>query len=163
MKKRGSKISPEIAVRQAELMVKLFELRRETVMREARSYIGGAFLPASAEEMLDIVRAGGKQSGFLFQVYGYWDMVAAFVASGALSEQLVFDTCGEMYFQYGKIQPFVAEFRKKMKQPDWLFSLERLMDGSKANRERMARTRTAVAAVAEMLAEARAKREAEKQ
>ncbi|MGC1385694.1 MAG: hypothetical protein WA823_18105, partial [Candidatus Acidiferrales bacterium] len=91
MKKFGKKISPEIAIRQAELMVKLFELRRETVMREARSYIGGAFLPASAQEMLDIVRAGGKQSGFLFQVYGYWDMLAAFVASGALNEQLVYD------------------------------------------------------------------------
>ncbi|MGC1386136.1 MAG: hypothetical protein WA823_20355, partial [Candidatus Acidiferrales bacterium] len=60
------------------------------------------------------------------------------------------------------IQPYVAEFRKKMKQPDWLFSLERLLDGSKANRERMARTRTAVAAVAKMLAEAPAKRETEK-
>lgn len=54
--------SAEIAIRQAELVLKLYELRREPVMRQARSYIGGAFLPASADEMVSLI-ASGKQEG----------------------------------------------------------------------------------------------------
>src|SRR6185312_10671850 len=93
------------AIQQAELILHLYELRRETVMREARSYIGGEFLPASAAEFLDIVSGGGKHCAFVLQVYGYWDMVAAFVEHGALDATLVCNTCQEMYFQYAKIQP----------------------------------------------------------
>ena len=94
------------SIQQAELILHLYELRRETVMREARSYIGGEFLPASAKEFLDIVSAGGKHTAFVLQVYGYWDIVAAFVEHGALDAKLVHDTCQEMYFQYAKIQPW---------------------------------------------------------
>ncbi len=79
-------------------------------MREARSYVGGEFLPSSAQELVQLVSAGGKFTGFILQVYGYWDMVSAFVLNGALTEKLVYDTCQEMYFQYTKIQPYLAEF-----------------------------------------------------
>ncbi len=100
----------DIPIRQAELIIRLYELRRETVMREARSYVGGEFLPSSAQELVQLVSAGGKFTGFILQVYGYWDMVSAFVLNGALTEKLVYDTCQEMYFQYTKIQPYLAEF-----------------------------------------------------
>jgi len=58
------------SIQQAELILHLYELRRETVMREARSYIGGEFMPASADELVQIVSAGGKLTGFVLQVYG---------------------------------------------------------------------------------------------
>jgi len=124
-------------IRQAELILKLYELRRETVMREARSYIGGRFLPQSADEIFEIVSGGAKEGAFVLQVYGYWDMVAAFVASGALDSQLVYDTCQEMYFQYAKIQPFLVGLRKKMNLPEFLISIERLIEGSPAGRQRL--------------------------
>lgn len=54
-------------IRQAELIVKLYELRRETVMREARSYVGGEFMPQSADELVSIVAAGTRESGFVLQ------------------------------------------------------------------------------------------------
>jgi hypothetical protein len=116
-------------IRQAELILKLYEIRRETVMREARSYVGGKFMPQSAGELFDIVSAGTRESAFVLQVYGYWDMVAAFVSNGALDAQLVYDTCQEMYFQYAKIQPYLAEFRQKMNLPEFLISIERLGGG----------------------------------
>jgi len=124
-------------LRQADLILKLYELRRETVMREARSYIGGRFMPHSADELFDIVRAGTRESGFVLQVYGYWDMVAAFVSNGALDEQLVYDTCQEMYFQYAKIRPYLAEFREKMNLPEFLVSIERLIEQSEAGQRRL--------------------------
>jgi hypothetical protein len=141
-------------IRQAELILKLYELRREPVMREARSYIGGEFLPSSAEELIQIVNSGGKHGAFVLQVYGYWDMVAAFVHNGALSAKLVYDTCQEMYFQYAKIQPYLAEFREKMNLPEWMISIERLVDGSEAGRARLRTMRNNLAAIAEVRAQA---------
>jgi hypothetical protein len=149
------------AIEQAELILKLYELRRETVMREARSYIGGEFLPGSADELFEIVSTGGKHSSFVLQVYGYWDMVAAFVSHGALDATLVYDTCQEMYFQYAKIQPYLREFRKAMNLPEWMISIERLIEGSKAGRGRLATMKKSLAAMgagSEMPTEAPAKK-----
>jgi hypothetical protein len=140
------------SIQQAELILHLYELRRETVMREARSYIGGEFLPASASEFVEIVGAGGKHTSFVLQVYGYWDMVAAFVEHGALDATLVYNTCQEMYFQYAKIQPYLAEFRKKMNLPEWLISVERLIEGSKAGRARLQTMQMNLAAMASVRA-----------
>lgn len=137
------------AIRQAELIVQLYELRRETVMREARSYVGGEFMPRSADEFVEIVTTGGRKTGFVLQVYGYWDMVAAFVGSGALDAGLVYDTCQEMYFQYAKIQPYLAEFRKRMKLPEFLISIERVVEGSQAGRRRLQAMLNNLSAIAE--------------
>ena len=136
-------------IQQADLILRLYELRREDVMREARSYIGDDFLPASADELVQIVTAGNKHSNFVLQVYGYWDMVAAFVHNGALTPTLVYDTCQEMYFQYAKIQPYLAEFRQKMNLPEWMINIERLIEGSDSGRERIATMRKNLAAIAE--------------
>jgi hypothetical protein len=148
-KKRAT---PANSIQQAELILKLYELRRETVMREARSYVGGDFLPASAAEFVEIVSAGGKRTAYVLQVYGYWDMVAAFVAHGALDAGLVYDTCQEMYFQYAKIQPHLPDFRKKMNLPEWLISVERLIEGSKAGRARIRTMQKNLAAMADVRA-----------
>ena len=143
-----NKAASSNAIQQAELILHLYELRRETVMREARSYVGGEFQPASARELVEIVSAGGKHTAFVLQVYGYWDMVAAFVEHGALDATLVYNTCQEMYFQYAKIQPYLAEFRRQMNLPEWLISVERLIDGSKAGRARLRTMQKSLAAMA---------------
>ena len=134
--KAKRKSAPDTSIRQAELILQLYEVRREAVMREARSYIGGAFLPASADELIAIVSAGTRHSGFVLQVYGYWDMVAAFVVHGALDESLIFDTCQEMYFLFEKIQPSLAGFREKMNLPEFLKSMEIVVGGSQERRSR---------------------------
>ncbi len=119
-------------------------------MREARSYIGGDFMPASVDEFVQIVSAGDKKTGFVLQVYGYWDMVAAFVQSGALDVTLVYNTCQEMYFQYAKIQPYLLEFREKMNLPEFLISIEQVIEGSKAGRKRLATMRKNLEAITEV-------------
>jgi hypothetical protein len=142
-------------IRQAELILKLYELRRETVMREARCFVGGAFMPQSAGELAEIVTTGGKHGGFVLQVYGYWDMVAAFVSNGALDAELVYDTCQEMYFQYAKIQPYLAEFRERMNLPEFLISIERLVEGSEAGRRRLQTMQKNLAAIAKVRGKAK--------
>ena len=123
---------------QAELILRLYEFRRETVMRKARSFVGGEFLPQTDDELVAIVSKGGKETGFVLQVYGYWDMVCAFVRHGMLSESLVYDTCQEMYFQYAKIQPHLQGFRRKMNLPEWMQSIEKVVEGSAKGRKRLA-------------------------
>jgi hypothetical protein len=130
--------SKRAGTEQAELILRLYELRRETVMRQARSYVGGEFAPHSVEEFVEVVSKGGEKTGYVLQVYGYWDMVSAFVLHGMLSEGLVFDTCQEMYFQYAKIQPYLAGFRKKMNLPEWMRNIESIVEGSAKGRKRVA-------------------------
>ncbi len=127
------------ALKQAELILRLYDIRRETALRAARDYVGGEFMPRSVDEFVALVKDGGKQSGHILQVYGYWDMVAAFVVHGALDEPLIFDTCQEMYFQFEKIQPYLEGFRQKMNLPEFLKSMEAVVAGSQ---ERRARTAT---------------------
>jgi hypothetical protein len=124
------------ALKQAELILKLYEIRRETALRSARDYVGGEFMPKSVDEFVSLVKDGGKPSGHILQVYGYWDMVAAFVVHGALDEALIFDTCQEMYFQFEKIQPYLAGFREKMNLPEFLRSIETVIAGAQERRTR---------------------------
>src|ERR1700683_4358610 len=126
------------ALEQAELILKLYEIRRETALRSARDYVGVEFMPKTGDDFVTLVKDGGKPSGHVLQVYGYWDMVAAFVVHGALDEELIFDTCQEMYFQFEKIQPYLAGFREKMNLPEFLKSMESVVGGAQEGRTRAA-------------------------
>lgn len=113
-------------------------------MREARGFVGGPFLPKSDDELVSTVTKGSKKTGFVLPVYGYWDMVCAFVLHGMLSEPLVYDTCQEMYFQFAKIHPYLTGFRQKMQKmnlPEWMQSLERVATGSPRGPKRLAAMR----------------------
>jgi hypothetical protein len=133
-----SNLKTKNALKQAELILKLYEIRRETALRTARDYVGGEFQPKSVDDFVSLVKDGGKPSGHILQVYGYWDMVAAFVVHGALDEELIFDTCQEMYFQFEKIQPYLAAFRQKMNLPEFLKSMEAVVAGAQERRTRAA-------------------------
>jgi hypothetical protein len=123
----------------AELILKLYDLRREAVMREARNFVFG-FAPQSVDDLVAVTNAfGTKENAFVRQVYGYWEMVASLVAHGTLNALLVYDTCPEMYFVYAKIGPFVEEFRKKTGNSDFLVNLQKLVEGSAEGRERITR------------------------
>jgi hypothetical protein len=123
----------------AELILKLYDLRRESVMREARNFVFG-FAPQSVDDLLAVANAfGTKENSYVRQVYGYWDMAAALVVHGTLNALLVYDTCHEMYFVYAKVQPFLEEFRQKSGMPDFLANVQKVVEGSAEGRERLAR------------------------
>jgi hypothetical protein len=140
-------------IEQAELILHLYQLRRETVMREARSFVGGPFLPASDDDLVSIITKGGKETSFVLQVYGYWDMVSAFVLHGMLAEPLVYDTCQEMYFQFAKIYPYLPGFRQKMNLPEWMQNIEKVTTSSPRGRKRLAAMRASLDQMAHSKAE----------
>ena len=73
----------------AQVVMQLYDLRREAEMRKARSWFAGEFWPQDADEFLKVVNAfGSQENAWMRQVSGYWDMATAFVVHGAVNEEL---------------------------------------------------------------------------
>jgi hypothetical protein len=105
----------------ADLILKLYDLRREATMREARNWFF-SFNPTSAQDVIDTLL--GEHSGHSRMVISDGDMAAALVNSGAIDEQLFNETNGEHIFIYAKIQPVIEEIRTMFGSPDFLHNLE---------------------------------------
>ena len=122
----------------AELILKLYDARREPEMRKARQWWTTAFWPQSADEIVKVMRGAGTQENAWFRhVIGYWGMASSFVSHGILSEELFFEPSfsGEMFFIYAKVEPFLPELREKMQNPRLLANIEKLVH-SKPGQER---------------------------
>src|SRR5215475_14273581 len=124
----------------AELILKLYELRREPELRKARNWWMTEFWPQSADDFAKIAMSFGSQENqWMRQTATYWDMAATLVLSGALNEQLfLHPSCsGEMFFCFSKVQPYLKEFRQKMSAADAFENTEKLVMKSKWGRERI--------------------------
>ncbi|MGA7694862.1 MAG: hypothetical protein WCA76_07520 [Candidatus Sulfotelmatobacter sp.] len=124
----------------AQLILQLYDLRREAEMRKARDWWLGEFWPQSADDFMKIVGAMGSQENkWLRQVTGYWSMAASFVVHGALSEELFIQPAvsGEMFVLFAKVHPFLRELREKAGDPQMFGQIEKVINGSKYGRERL--------------------------
>jgi hypothetical protein len=109
----------------AQLVLKLYELRREETMRKARAWMTSKFWPATIEEFLAVHQAmGGEENRYLRQVSSYWDMAATFVLHGALDADLFIECNSENFFLLAKFQDLMPEIRKNM--PSFLLKTEML-------------------------------------
>ena len=108
----------------ADLILKLYDLRREATMREARNWLF-TFNPTSAQDVIEVLV--GEHSGHYRMVISYWDMAAAMVNQGAIDETLFNETNGEHLFVFSKIQPVLEEVRTLFGNPDFLKNLETLV------------------------------------
>ncbi len=108
-------------VESANLILKLYELRREETMREARNYIL-SFDPKSVEDYM----AGmmGPHSAHIRMVNSYWEMACSFVVNGAIDATMFDETQGEHILIFGKIEPFLAELRSATGNPNAFKNLE---------------------------------------
>ena len=118
----------------ARLILELYNLRREPEMRKARQWWLTKFWPKDADEFMKLgMSLGTEENNWLRQVLSYWGIAISFVSNGVLSEQLFFDPafCGELYFIYAKVRPFLKELREKTKNPELLLAFEKAILGSK--------------------------------
>jgi hypothetical protein len=98
----------------AEIILRLYELRREPVMREARAWVGGQFWPATVEEYTAVAtNPADPHNAFLRQVLSYWEMAAAMVLHGAVSAELFVDCNGEGFYLLAKFAPILEAIREK--------------------------------------------------
>ncbi len=131
----------------AELIMKLYDLRRESEIRKARNWWLG-FWPESTDDIVKIGTAlGTQENAWLRQVGGYWEMAASFVLHGTLNRELFLEPSfsGEMFVFFGKVEPFLKELREKMQNPGIFGNVEKLIMTSAGGPERLKQTQERLA------------------
>jgi hypothetical protein len=129
----------------ATLLIRLYELRRETTMREARNWYVRSFNPASADEVLQVL--SGPNSAHFRMVTTYWDMACSFVLNGAIDEKMFLDANGEQHVIYAKLEPFIEQYRAAI-SPLAMVSLVQLVMKTPEAKARMAMLRERFRAIA---------------
>ena len=125
-------MSKKATTADAQLILQLYDLRREPEMRKARSWWIGEFWPQNADDFSKVAgNTGSQENNWLRQVGGYWSMAASFVLQGVLNEELFLQPAvsGEMYFLLAKVHPFLKELREKMEDPHLFGNIERSLPG----------------------------------
>src|ERR1035441_4883337 len=98
----------------AEIILKLYSLRTESVLRQARAWVTGDFWPATADELLAVLlNPKDPHNAYLRQVLSYWEMAAAMVLHGAVSAELFVDCNGEGFFLLAKFAHIIDAIRAK--------------------------------------------------
>jgi hypothetical protein len=131
---------------EADLILKLYELRREPVMREARSWFA-MFNPKSIDDITEVLTS--DKSGYYRMVTSYWDMAAALVNNGAIDAQMFNDANGEHVFIYARLEPFVADIRAQGNR-QFLVQLEKLVKEMPDIEERLKYVRERIQKLIEM-------------
>jgi hypothetical protein len=119
----------------ATLILKLFELRREPMLREARAWFLRDFNPQTLEEALTL--AGGPRNDWFRMVIGYWDMAASFVVHGAIDSDMFRAANTEMVATFAKLQPFLDDIRRISKIPEFAANIETVLRGQAGIEERL--------------------------
>lgn len=121
----------------ADLILKLYDLRREETMRKARDFMA-SFNPQSMQDIMAV--ATGENNAYMRMVMSYWDMAASLVNNGAIDEQMFNDANGEHFFYYAKFEPFMEELRATFGTQMWVH-LEQLVLRAPNSKERLIRMR----------------------
>ena len=144
----------------AQLILQLYELRREAEMRKARNWWALEFFPRNADDFLKVAWAMGTQeNAWLRQVGGYWGIVCSFVLTGVLNEELFLQPgfSGELFLIYSKIHPFVKELREKLNDPEAFLNLEKAVTRTRWGRNRLQFMMKRVETMRQRAAEAKAR------
>lgn len=108
----------------ANLVLRLYELRREEKLRAARDWFSNEFKARTFEEAAELAPQGSQNSAYLRMVTSYWDMVASFIVSGVLQEDLFFESGYELAICWEKVRDIVPAIREKFKSPIYMKNLE---------------------------------------
>jgi hypothetical protein len=124
----------------AQLILELFNLRREAELRKARNWVEMEFWPRTFEDVKKVMADYNSQGNlYLRMVTGYWEMAASLVVQGALSPKLFHANNGEMYFLYTKLHPFIAQMRQEFESPEFLSNIEGVINITPGGKERLER------------------------
>jgi hypothetical protein len=131
----------------AQLNLKLFDLRREPVLREARAWFVIDFNPDSLVQVATIVR--GERNSAYRMVISYWDMAASLVTGGAIDAEAFLAANGEIFATFSKIEPFLEEMRNAIGEPNFCKHMETVVMAVPDAKAILARRRAAIRAAAE--------------
>ena len=122
----------------AQVILQLFELRRETEMRKARNWFAAEFNPTNVDELMAIISDMKSDGNRYFRmVTSYWEMAASLALHGAVNEELFLDTQGELFFIMAKLYPYLDGMREKMQSPQAMQKCETLINKSAASKQKL--------------------------
>ena len=120
----------------AELLLRLYELRRESELRRARKWFLAEFQPTGWDEISARYLSHSDEDRWFRMTVSYWEMVATLVNRGLLHAELFFDHTGEDIATWKRCEPWIARVRAALR-PAYLFQLERLVHAHEAYRARV--------------------------
>jgi hypothetical protein len=128
----------EVTHEQANLLLRLYELRREPRMREAREWYFANFRPTSLEDMMKQAPPGTPGDASVRMVISYWEMAASMVNRGLIDEDFFFENTGEQWAVWGRIRALVPAIRERSKNPHQYANLQKHVNRFEAWREKRA-------------------------
>ena len=134
--------------RDADLILKLYDMRREKTMREARDWFF-RFNPQSPQDFMDVLLS--DKSGYYRMVVSYWEMACSFVNHGAIDAEMFGDANGEHLFVYAKLEPWLPALREAMGNPQMLSNLEKVVTETPDYKQRLQIIRDRMAKFAELI------------
>ena len=124
-------------VADADIVMKLYDLRREAEMRKARNWYGNADF-SSWEAIQKVAMAWGTPENAWFrQVLTYWENAASLVLRGVVNQDLFFDWNGEIVFTYVKIKPFLKQIREMSGSDEFMSKTEKLLNSTPGLKKRV--------------------------
>jgi hypothetical protein len=107
-----------------KLILKLYDMRREARMREARKWFGSYFKAKTLEEFNALCPPGSEPNASYRMLTSYWEMVASFITSGVLHQELFFEGNREFLFVWERVRDVLPDLRKAFSNPIELKHLE---------------------------------------
>ena len=110
------------------LVLRLYDMRREAKMREARGWFGGNFKIKTLEQWTQLCPVGTDANAHFRQVTTYWEMVASFITNGVLHDGLFFESGRELLFVWERLRDLLPALREFYKDPRYLKNLEQVAE-----------------------------------
>ena len=116
---------PQATYQDAELIMKLYDMRREERLRAARAWFAGNVFVRSSAEVMEKYPPGSDHNAYFRMVLGYWEMAASFVVRGIVHEEIFFENSAEMLAVWERSKGFIEDLRRVRKNPLFFANLEK--------------------------------------
>src|SRR5438874_12822576 len=114
----------QITYDEVNLMLRLYDLRREPRLRQARAWFTDNFHPTSPEDMVEKYPQGSEENTYIRMVISYWEMVASIVNRGLINDELFFESNGEIWVVWDRMRTIVPTWRAAFKNPHLFQNIE---------------------------------------
>jgi hypothetical protein len=133
----------QITYEEVNLMLRLYDLRREQRLREARGWFVEHFHASSPEEVMQKYPQGSQENTYIRMVISYWDMVASIVNRDLINDEIFFESNGEIWIVWDRMRSIVPTWRAAFKNPLLFSNIEETCKRLENWRERRAPGSTA--------------------
>src|ERR1700746_3024847 len=127
----------QISYEEVNLMLRLYDLRREPRLREARAWVVDHFHRGNSEEMMQKYPQGSQENTYIRMVISYWEMVAGIVNRGLINDELFFESNGEVWVVWDRMRTIVPTWRAAFKNPHLFQNNKEICKSVEASREKI--------------------------